>query len=72
MSDATCSISNCRKQAPASEPFCTDHRETKCEHCGGNGWVAKRNSLLGPGLYEVDCDTCGGFGWVEGPEGARP
>ena len=45
---------------------------TKCADCGSNGWVAKRNSLLGPGWYQVDCDTCGGFGWVQDEPGARP
>jgi len=72
MTEATCAISNCRKQAPASEAFCTDHRETRCGRCDGNGWVAKRNSLLGPGIYEVDCDTCGGFGWTVNEPESRP
>lgn len=49
-----------------------EDNSTRCAACGGNGWRAVRNSLLGPGIYEVRCDDCNGFGWVEGPEDSRP
>jgi DnaJ-class molecular chaperone len=43
----------------------TENHEIECPECDGNGWIAKRAPLLGPGVYEADCDFCGGHGWRE-------
>lgn len=38
--------------------------DVECPECRGNGWVARRQPQLGPGVYEIDCPECRGSGVV--------
>jgi DnaJ-class molecular chaperone len=39
--------------------------DVECQRCRGEGWLLRREPLLGTGLYEVTCDLCNGHGAVE-------